>query len=224
MRKYITILAGCAAFAAIAALLPAGDAAANHAIFNLKIDGLRVANTLRVDQATFGPGSCAVAEGCAAAGQRTLVRFDVAIVNEGPQDLVAEHWVGRQSKRNPNFEYGTCHHHYHLREFTSYRLLDLGQQFVLAGRKEAFCLMDIDNYGGTGRAKFTCTKQGITAGWADVYGSYLDCQWLDVTGVAPGTYLLEVTINAPRASFGGVPAFGEQTLADNTALVQVTIP
>ena len=40
-----------------------------------------------------------------------------------------------------------------------------------------------------------CGYQGISAGWADVYHRGLDCQWIDITGVPSGRYVLEVAIN-----------------------------
>ena len=41
----------------------------------------------------------------------------------------------------------------------------------------------------------TCSDQGIQAGWADVYGAHLDCQWIDVTDVPAGIYTLEIEVN-----------------------------
>ena len=40
--------------------------------------------------------------------------------------------------------------------------------------------------------QYDCVFQGLSAGWADVYSSDLDCQWLDVTGVPEGDYLLRM--------------------------------
>ncbi len=75
---------------------------------------------------------------------------------------------------------------------------------------------DTERHFGTAKAKFTCKKQGITAGWADVYGSHLDCQWLDVTGVAPGTYWLRVSVDT-------IDQFPETDEGDNSDQVQVVI-
>lgn len=52
---------------------------------------------------------------------------------------------------------------------------------------------------------------------ADRRGHTLDCQWLDITGVAPGDYKIEVTLNPNRS-------FEEVTLDNNTATAPVTIP
>jgi len=64
---------------------------------------------------------------------------------------------------------------------------------------------------------YDCATQGIQAGWSDLYGNALDCQWLDITDVDPGNYTLQVTINPNHA-------FEEITLGNNTASVPVTIP
>jgi hypothetical protein len=36
-----------------------------------------------------------------------------------------------------------------------------------------------------------CNNQGISAGWADLYGSGLDCQWIDITGLPDDEYTVE---------------------------------
>jgi hypothetical protein len=96
-------------------------------------------------------------------------------------------------------------------------LLSTGGEVVITGRKQAFCLLDYARYfSSAGPGKYTCEFQGISAGWQDVYGKYLDCQWLDVTGVAGGDYLLRVTIDPD-----GVLPDGNR--ANNSATVPVTI-
>ena len=36
----------------------------------------------------------------------------------------------------------------------------------------------------------------LSPGWADIYGSGIPCQWIDVTSVPDGDYHLRVTVNA----------------------------
>jgi hypothetical protein len=47
-------------------------------------------------------------------------------------------------------------------------------------------------------AGYDCENQGISSGWADEYEASLECQFIDVTGVPPGSYLLRVTVNPAR--------------------------
>ena len=146
---------------------------------------------------------------------RKLLRFTVGITNNGPDDLQ----VSRQD--NPEwFEWGDCHRHWHFKDFTNYELLDQatnGQ--VVTGRKQAFCLMDIRRMdANAGPSQYTCSNQGITAGWADIYSYTLDGQWIDITGVPSGTYTLRVTVNFA----GNIP---ETDYGDNTVIVaSVIIP
>ena len=81
---------------------------------------------------------------------------------------------------------------------------------VRTGRKVSFCLADIeiDSWAkkGDGARKYNAPDclfpaasadgkdhfvQGITNGWADVYDWYLPDQYMEVTGVADGVYILE---------------------------------
>lgn len=97
-----------------------------------------------------------------------------------------------------------------LREHRQTRMFE--NAVVRAGRKVSFCLADIeiDRWGekGDGARKYNAPDclfpsasdgandifvQGITHGWADVYDWYLPDQYMEVSGVADGTYLLETT-------------------------------
>ena len=164
------------------------------ALPDLTIDADRLAASIDFKTQSFRPTDCALSaeDRCvAASGKRTLLRFDVAIPNIGDADFFLGDPVN-----NPLFVFSPCHHHYHLDGFASYQLLDANQSVVLTGRKQAFCLEDFAPYSSSaGRAQYTCTYQGISVGWQDVYGKYLDCQWLDVTGVADGNYFLRVEVN-----------------------------
>ena len=139
--------------------------------------------------------ACAVEEGCLVSGQgnRTVLRFDVGVLNLGEADLV----LGDPYDRPEDFEYGACHNHLHYKDFAKYTLAD-GNGFELTGRKQAFCLIDLYDYGQNGDPSqgYDCSYQGISLGWGDIYDRSLDCQWVDVTGIPDGTYNLSVEVNA----------------------------
>src|SRR5439155_13746960 len=45
---------------------------------------------------------------------------------------------------------------------------------------------------------YHCSLQGISVGFTDTYATGLDGQWIDITGVPAGDYVLEVKINPDR--------------------------
>ncbi len=160
------------------------------------------------------PNDCAVVEGCIVGGEtRRVMRFDVGVANVGEVDLV----IGDPTEHPEEFEYSACHDHLHHAGFAKYSLSN-EQGEIAAGHKQAFCLMDIDDYQNDGDSAryYDCDYQGISKGWEDIYDSSLDCQWIDITDVPPGDYLLTVTVNAEYR----VPEAGP---APNSVSVPVTI-
>jgi len=163
---------------------------------DLTIDRGLLASSIRFETKKFNSRSCAVEEGCVLGpGKRKLLRFSVATPNLGDGDLV----LGNPADRRDLFTWSPCHGHFHFDGYATYELVNPSGTVVLRGRKQAFCLLDSLKYVSTaGPAKFTCNYQGISAGWGDVYGSGLDCQWLDVTSFR-GDLILRITINPEHA-------------------------
>ena len=185
---------------------------------DLVVDRARLQDEIVISSASFSTRSCASVEGCVAGvGERRLLRFSVAAINQGQADLIPPD----PATRPDLFEWGACHGHHHYSGFARYELRDAAGALVMRGRKQAYCMEDSyqvhrgPNVGCSPRT--TCESQGIQAGWADVYGNDLDCQWIDITTVPAGTYFLAVTLNPTRT-------FEEVTYANNTAVVPVTIP
>lgn len=149
-------------------------------------------------------------------GIRKLLRFDVVVHNRGDEDLI----VGNPKSRPDLFVYSACHRHYHFRKAARYELLDSTGQVIKTGRKQGFCIEDTIPSGDPATAspkRYGCTFQGIQVGWADWYPAILDCQWIDVTDLPPGSYMLHVFWNPDRL-------MPETTIADNEGTVPVTIP
>jgi hypothetical protein len=174
-------------------------------------------SSIRLETKDFTGASCAVAEGCVdGVGTRTLLRFDTVTANLGPGDVFLGNPVG-----NPNFVWSDCHMHYHFEQYADYRLLDMAGNLVAHGHKQAFCLVDLwqpPGLNGRPHAQFAnCGFQGISAGWADIYNSGLDCQWIDVTGVPSGRYVLQVEINPAHVIL-------ENNYDNNIGTAEVTIP
>ncbi len=181
---------------------------------DLVIDKPLLAASVEIQKATFASSDCAVIESCAPSGNRRLLKFDVGFKNIGNGDLV----IGDPNTRPDLFEISPCHGHAHLKGAADYALLNGSGQTVLRARKQAFCFRDNVAFASdAGPAQFTCEFQGITAGWEDIYDKSLDCQWLDITGLAGGTYVLQVTVNPD-----GV--FEESNYGNNIASVSITLP
>jgi hypothetical protein len=90
---------------------------------------------------------------------------------------------------------------------------------LVVGRKQGFCLMDSRQYTGTaGPAVYqSCmTNQGLSVGWADVYGAGLPCQFVQVTDLPNGEYVLENQVNAEHL-------FPESDYTNNATAVKLNL-
>ncbi|HUR63651.1 MAG TPA: lysyl oxidase family protein [Candidatus Thermoplasmatota archaeon] len=175
--------------------------------------------TAGVTPEKLAASNCNVVEGSTQAGARRLLRFTFTTPNFGDGDLI----IGDPALHPEWFEWGLCHSHWHFREYAAYRLWTVPgylqwqtarsqdpnatadqvlaahpelQSAYLAGHKQGFCAKDVVWYvialpGHYG----SCDEQGISVGWADEYNAYLDGQFVDVTGVPPGPYVLEAEVN-----------------------------
>jgi hypothetical protein len=146
----------------------------------------------RVVSRNYSTSSCDVVEGCALPGPRRYLIFDTESRNIGNADLVLGNPAG-----NTNFVFQSCHGHYHFSEFADYRLVTSAGQSAATGNKVGFCLLDSERWNNSAGAlpRYGCHNQGIQAGWADLYTANLSCQWVDITGLPPGNYALEVEVN-----------------------------
>src|SRR6266705_5938905 len=159
----------------------------NHGKPDLTVDPKRFVSQMEIIDRLFDATSCELVEGSVGgAGYRRLLRFDTVLINGGDGDLV----VGSPTDpSNPYvqqgvFEFSPCHHHYHIRGFSNYQLLNLDRTVAAQGHKQAFCLEDLLKYSNDSKSNgYTCGSQGITSGWADWYFKQLSGQWIDITGV-----------------------------------------
>jgi hypothetical protein len=165
---------------------------------DLVMDPQRFVAQMEIVDRFFAPNDCAIAEGVVGgSGYRRLLRFDTVVMNRGNGDLV----VGdRSDPNNPYaqwFVYHSCHGHYHIKDFSVYELFQLnGVSPVAQGTKQGFCFEDSFKYEDGGKSHgYDCDYQGITAGWGDWYYKQLVGQWIDITGVPEGDYIVRVTLN-----------------------------
>jgi len=186
------------------------------ALPDLMVPKYRLMRSAEVVYRYFPPDDCAVVEGCVrAAGTRKLLLFDVSIANIGKGDAV----IGDPAERPDLFEYSPCHGHMHIYGFAAYKLLKPNGRVLIADRKQGFCMRDEAPFLSSAPEvpHFNCDYQGITTGWQDIYDKSLECQWLDITGVRPGVYILRVKANPARI-------FPEHNFLNNVTDVVVRIP
>ncbi|KAM6059006.1 lysyl oxidase homolog 1 [Chlamydotis macqueenii] len=122
---------------------------------------------------------------------RVLLRFPQRVKNQGTADFLP-------NRPRHSWEWHSCHQHYHsMDEFSHYDLLDASTgRKVAEGHKASFCLEDTTcDFGNLKRYACTAHTQGLSPGCYDTYNADIDCQWIDITDVQPGNYVLKVQVN-----------------------------
>jgi hypothetical protein len=201
---------------------------------DLVVDPQRFVSQMEIVDRVFAEGDCALEEeAVGATGIRRILRFDTVVMNSGDGDLV----VGdRSDPSNPFaefFEFAPCHGHFHIRDFSVYELLNVDRTLVVAAHKQGFCMEDSLKYDGGKSRGFDCAFQGITSGWGDWYFKQLTGQWIDITGVPEGDYIVRVRINTANTFDEGsnrytnavetavhIPDPRKKVTLDNTPLVR----
>lgn len=142
--------------------------------------------------------TCAQEENCLASTAnandpyqyRLLLKFDSLTMNYGRASFIPH-------APRAEWQWHSCHHHYHSMEaFIDYDVLDLNRRKVAEGHKASFCLEDSICEGRY--HYFSCSSgiQGISVHCGDLYSRNLDCQWIDVTDLPSGDYIIRQHVNA----------------------------
>ncbi|XP_024260008.1 lysyl oxidase homolog 1-like [Oncorhynchus tshawytscha] len=122
---------------------------------------------------------------------RVLLRFPQRVKNQGTADFMP-------NRPRHTWEWHSCHQHYHsMDEFSHYDLLEVttGRK-VAEGHKASFCLEDTTcDFGHLKRYACTSHTQGLSPGCYDTYNADIDCQWIDITDIQPGNYILKLQVN-----------------------------
>ncbi|KAJ8417659.1 hypothetical protein AAFF_G00225020 [Aldrovandia affinis] len=122
---------------------------------------------------------------------RVLLRFPQRVKNQGTADFMP-------NRPRHTWEWHSCHQHYHsMDEFSHYDLLEISTgRKVAEGHKASFCLEDTTcDFGHLKRYACTTHTQGLSPGCYDTYNADIDCQWIDITDVQPGNYVLKLQVN-----------------------------
>jgi len=159
----------------------------------------RIRGTVQIED-DYTPEPCEIVEGCVAPGPgaRRVLRFDTVTGNFGNGDLYVGH-PPPAGQAGGIFEWSQCHMHHHVTGYADYRLIKPDTGVVVSGHKRAFCLMDTTQMDQSRPGNhYDCGNQGISAGWADTYNAGLPCQFIDITGLDPGRYTLEIIVNSSQ--------------------------
>ncbi|XP_056268255.1 lysyl oxidase homolog 1 isoform X2 [Pseudoliparis swirei] len=122
---------------------------------------------------------------------RVLLRFPQRVKNKGTADFMP-------NRPHHTWEWHSCHQHYHsMDEFSHYDLLEVNTgRKVAEGHKASFCLEDTTcDFGHLKRYACTTHTQGLSPGCYDTYNADIDCQWIDITDIQPGKYILKIQVN-----------------------------
>jgi hypothetical protein len=112
------------------------------------------------------------------------------------------------------------HDHFHLSRYAYYELVSTTDPSVSprTGEKTSFCIIDTDRVnhrlpGAPKRPHYTqcgTSIQGMSVGWGDSYGYWLEGQSIDVSGLPDGQYTLAITID-PESRFSELDASNNQS-------------
>lgn len=127
-----------------------------------------------------------------------------------------------------SFTYHAAHGHIHFDDWTIFRLRQVLPgggvgPVVGTGEKTSFCILEIHAYNSSAPGHNTAPSysscgqiQGLRPGWADVYGSSLTGQYIELTGIPDGVYWLEGVVDPNNLVLESNPN-------NNTVRIQVAI-
>jgi len=192
---------------------------------DLVVDQATLLNSIYTSTINVSEDDCYIEENCVTgSGLRDLIRFTTEIGNIGNADF----YLG-PSGSSDDWEWAPCHGHWHFEQYAQYALYsyeetspgqyDCTDQEI--GHKNGWCVMDLADYTNDGTCQFQygCSNMGISAGCSDIYNSGLDCQWLDITGIPDGEYILSVGTNVNMDH----DLIHELNYDNNTANVRITL-
>ena len=150
-------------------------------------------NSIYLDS-LFVEDACLIEENCVSgSGKRDIIIFTTFISNVGDADYI----VGNPNVNSDGFSKDNCHEHWHRLGYAEYLLYEEGGRPYPLGFKNGFCLLDIACTNDK-NPKYYCDYMGISAGCYDVYDANVECQWLDVTDIPDGNYIMVARINWNR--------------------------
>lgn len=128
---------------------------------------------------------------------------------------------------------GDGHNHFHVRDLQEMTLRNLNAAVLATGAKRGFCFWDNYRYGSALPVYYhpsttdACelapdgtVPMGLSVGWGDRYPYYIAYQYIDITGLPNGSYIVHLTADPPLTP-GGL--FLEANESNNTAWAEIWI-
>ena len=125
---------------------------------------------------------CEMVERCVGgSGWRRLLVFSTAVSNLGTQDsrlgsvpYFADGFPSDEVTKHHIFEYSACHKHFHFAHYGSFTFGNSTDPSGLSNMKRGFCLQAVQRYANAewsplNQEYYTCSLQGVPAGWQDIY-------------------------------------------------------
>jgi Lysyl oxidase len=230
----ITLLLLLAAFA-VQALLPGPALAASDRLPNLRmlplrdwhiqdVDGRRLLRFTTI-MANGGPGSFEV-RGYRSSTAQTQMKIDQVIFDDaGGSRRIKTGAVGSYA--------GDGHDHWHVKRIMTYELYKVDNPATMrGGAKTGFCFLDTTAWrldlpfarqspyyqeSWCGTRQTLSTRVGISVGWGDRYPWDFAYQWIDITGLPAGRYIVRSTVDI-------ADWYRETNDYDNCRWVRIRIP
>lgn len=144
-------------------------------------------------------------DGVAAIGDTLLVR----------QQILQSDGTFRTRNTTATMAYAADgHDHFHAIDLQKIKLQNLNAVTLKNTAKTGFCLLDSYVYGSTRPSRYNSANSvcqvapnlkvpmGISVRWGDIYKSDIAFQWIDITGLPSGDYLIKLVADPPWKTGG----------------------
>lgn len=124
------------------------------------------------------------------------------------------------------------HNHFHALDLQRIKIQNLNADTLRNTAKTGFCFLDSYVYGSTKPSKYNSANSvcniapnktvpmGISVRWGDIYRSTLAFQWIDITGMPSGDYIIRIIADPPWKTGG---RFLESNESNNRGWAKIRI-